>query len=124
MHVDHWPPAHCLCGLLGLWNSENVFVERLKEFGMTLYDSCDFNHLKHHHCSQTRPNQQKLKSGAEATLYSLVNTSYATDDRVTEIDINMNSFLWNNKGLTLGRIVSIVSSCGFVSAIGFGFFKT
>mmetsp|Transcript_20651 Transcript_20651/g.30901 ORF Transcript_20651/g.30901 Transcript_20651/m.30901 type:complete len:396 (+) Transcript_20651:76-1263(+) len=52
----------------GLWNSEDIFVKRLKEYGLKLRSPCLFLQLKHHHCSQSRPTQAKDEHGNERWL--------------------------------------------------------
>jgi len=53
----------------GLWNSENVFLQRLHQYGMNLTWDCAVFKLKHHHCSQQRSNQRKDEKGKEMFLY-------------------------------------------------------
>lgn len=69
----------------GLWNSENIFIKRMKQFGSQLYNPCHFLRLQHHHCSQSRPNQKKGKNGNEIHLYDVIETPDEIDDKVPYI---------------------------------------
>mmetsp|Transcript_13233 Transcript_13233/g.18322 ORF Transcript_13233/g.18322 Transcript_13233/m.18322 type:complete len:378 (+) Transcript_13233:474-1607(+) len=79
----------------GLWSSENVFVRRLKQYGMNLVGTCQTMRVKHHHCSQERPNQLKNKDGKEMWIKNQrsLGITKGSDDGEENFFITLNEML-------------------------------